>query len=198
MGKSAWSRVPPKKERSCSFFWTSAPILLFFAYTSLRSKVEANWPALAYFSAWWRWPELAFGRMAGWGRGKRVFAWAAALIGLLFTVLAHLQPIYAVVPIPAGIGSYQPAPRMACAGRATQGAAGSLDPARREFSSSPPAISWRARGCFTPGGKFRCTNGMRPSGSTTCRRSTLRPAGSQSDLLYRGRERAPPGAGAPF
>lgn len=90
-----------KKEHLLLLFWTSAPIVLFFAYTSLRSKVEANWPALAYFSAVIALVGISLEEWPTWKRGRRVLAWTAGLTAFLFTSLAHLQPIYAVVPVPA-------------------------------------------------------------------------------------------------
>jgi 4-amino-4-deoxy-L-arabinose transferase-like glycosyltransferase len=80
-------------------FWTSAPVFLFFAYSSLRSKVEANWPALAYFSAVVMLAGIVAGRWAEWRRGKRALAWAMAASSVIVTAIAHLQPLYPVVPI---------------------------------------------------------------------------------------------------
>lgn len=101
MGKAAFQGFRRRQKHLLLLFWTSAPVLLFFAYTSLRSKVEANWPALAYFSALVAMAGLALEEWGRWGRGKRTFVWAAGLIGLLFTVLAHIQPIQAIIPIKA-------------------------------------------------------------------------------------------------
>jgi undecaprenyl-diphosphatase len=80
-------------------FWTSAPVFLFFAYSSLRSKVEANWPALAYFSAVVLLAGIVAARWPDWRRGKRAVAWAVALSALTVTAAAHLQPLYPLVPI---------------------------------------------------------------------------------------------------
>jgi 4-amino-4-deoxy-L-arabinose transferase-like glycosyltransferase len=81
-------------------FWTSAPVFLFFACASLRSKVEANWPALAYFSAAVLAGGIAAERWRAWGRGKRALAWTAVAVALIVTASAHLQPLYPLVPIP--------------------------------------------------------------------------------------------------
>lgn len=82
-------------------FWTSAPVLSFFAYTSLRSKVEANWPALAYFSAVVALVWLVREKWKEWRCWPRRLIWVAGLIAFLSTGLAHLQPIYALIPISA-------------------------------------------------------------------------------------------------
>lgn len=83
-------------------FWTSAPVLIFFAYASLRSKIEANWPALTYFSAGVALVYLIKERWAKWGSYKRGLIWMAVLIAFLSTFLAHLQPIYPFLPLRAG------------------------------------------------------------------------------------------------
>ncbi len=101
MGKSAYEGFRRNEKKWLLLFWTSTPILLFFAYTSLRSKVEANWPALAYFSAAIAFSGLLMQSWNGWGKKVKIFIWAAGVTAFLFTSAAHLQPIYAVVPIPA-------------------------------------------------------------------------------------------------
>ena len=101
MVKSAYEGYRRNDKNWLLLFWTSMPILIFFAYTSLRSKVEANWPALAYFSAVAAMAGLITESWSAWGKKKRAFAWAAAIMAFVFTSLAYLQPIYAVVPISA-------------------------------------------------------------------------------------------------
>jgi len=101
MIKSAITGYRRKENHWLLLFWTSAPILLFFAYTSLRSKVEANWPALAYFSAVVALAGIANKEWGRWQRGRKGFAWAAGVSALLITFLAHVQPIYPLVPIEA-------------------------------------------------------------------------------------------------
>ncbi len=99
MAKSALQGFRLKKNHLLLLFWTSAPILLFFAYTSLRSRVEANWPAPAYFSAVIALAGISSAEWPGWKIGKRALAWAACVSAFLFTLAAHVQPIHAVVPI---------------------------------------------------------------------------------------------------
>lgn len=101
MVKSAIAGFGQRKNTFLLLFWTSAPILFFFAFTSLRTKVEANWPALAYFSALVALAGIVSKEWPGWKKARKGFAWAAVLSALLVTFLAHLQPIYAVVPIQA-------------------------------------------------------------------------------------------------
>lgn len=101
MVKSAIEGFCRQKSHLLLLFWTSAPILLFFAFTSLRTKVEANWPALAYFSAVVALAGIASGEWPRWKKVRRGLAWATAFSALLVTFLAHLQPLHALVPIPA-------------------------------------------------------------------------------------------------
>lgn len=82
-------------------FWTSAPVLAFFAYASLRSKVEANWPALAYFSSVIALIWLLKEKWTKWKRFSKAIVGAAIFISFLSTVVAHLQPIYQLIPLSA-------------------------------------------------------------------------------------------------
>jgi undecaprenyl-diphosphatase len=99
MVKSAIAGFRQRKNNFLLLFWTSAPIFVFFAFTSLRSKVEANWPALAYFSALLALAGIAGEEWGEWKKGKRGFAWATAVSALLITIVVHIQPIYPIVPI---------------------------------------------------------------------------------------------------
>lgn len=82
-------------------FWTSAPVLAFFAYTSLRSKVEANWPALAYFSCVIALVCLLKENWPKWKRFPKGIVGIAVLISFLSTVVAHLQPFIKIIPLSA-------------------------------------------------------------------------------------------------
>ncbi len=76
-------------------------MFFFFIYASFRSKVEANWPALAYFSAVIALTSLLKEK---WAERKRIFkgvVWAAFFISFLSTALAHLQPLYQIIPLSA-------------------------------------------------------------------------------------------------
>jgi 4-amino-4-deoxy-L-arabinose transferase-like glycosyltransferase len=137
MAKSGLVGFRLKKDHLLLLFWTSAPILLFFAYTSLRSKVEANWPALAYFSAVAALAGISSAEWPNWKRGKRGFAWAASLTAFLFTFLAHLQPIYAVVPIPAAIDPTSQLHGWRALGERFKEIARSMDPGKEIFLLTP-------------------------------------------------------------
>lgn len=100
MVRSAVEGFRHRKNHLLLLFWTSAPILVFFAYTSIRTKVEANWPALAYFSAVVALAGIAGERWAGWKKTQKRLTWVTLASALLVTLLAHIQPLYAVVPIP--------------------------------------------------------------------------------------------------
>lgn len=101
MVRSATAGFRNQKNNLLLLFWTSAPILLFFAGTSLRTKVEANWPALAYFSALVALAGIASEEWPEWKKARKGLAWATGLSAFLITLVVHLQPIYPLVPIPA-------------------------------------------------------------------------------------------------
>ena len=137
MAKSGLVGFRLKKEHMLLLFWTSAPVLLFFAFTSLRSKVEANWPALAYFSAVIALAGISTEEWSGWNKGKRGFAWAAGLTAFLFTFLAHLQPIHAVVPIAAGNDPTSQLHGWRALGERIKEVSKSMDPDREIFLLTP-------------------------------------------------------------
>jgi 4-amino-4-deoxy-L-arabinose transferase-like glycosyltransferase len=99
MGKSAIQGFTRQKDLLLLLFFTSAPILFFFGFNSLRSRMEGNWPALAYFSALLALVGLTFERWPEWGKGKRALAWVAVGSALAFTVLVHLHSLFPFVPI---------------------------------------------------------------------------------------------------
>ncbi len=69
----------------------SLPIFLFFAFTSLRSKVEANWPAMGYLSAIVLLSGFLF---AIEKKRKRIsLLLLIFLTSLSFTILAHSFPL---------------------------------------------------------------------------------------------------------
>jgi 4-amino-4-deoxy-L-arabinose transferase-like glycosyltransferase len=118
-------------------FWTSAPILLFFAYTSLRSKVEANWPALAYFPAVVALAGIVSERWPEWRKGKKALAWAAAITAAAMTTIAHLQPIYPVIPISPEKDPTSQLQGWRALGEKIQRTAQTLDPAKGIFVLTP-------------------------------------------------------------
>lgn len=137
MAKSGLVGFRLKKEHMLLLFWTSAPVLLFFAFTSLRSKVEANWPALAYFPAVIALAGISTEEWSGWNKGKRGFAWAAGLTAFLFTFLAHLQPIHAVVPIAAAKDPTSQLHGWRALGERIKEVSKSMDPDREIFLLTP-------------------------------------------------------------
>ncbi len=85
-------------------FWTSGPVLVFFFLLSLGAKVQANWPAPAYFTAAvaaaaWARERLEDRTSRGAGRRKVLLVWSAASIilgvALQGAVLAP-QPVRAL------------------------------------------------------------------------------------------------------
>lgn len=77
--------------------WLALPTMLFFTWTGLKAKVEANWPQVAYLSAFLLVAEwLSAGIAAGsWRR----FKWVAGP-SLLLAVVALVQSMTLVLPLP--------------------------------------------------------------------------------------------------
>jgi hypothetical protein len=97
-GAIAGVRLFRERSRPLLFLWlTSYPILLFFAYSSLKAKVEANWPVEGYLGAF-----LVTGALlTGW----EVKPWLlrTALfgvgLGLFANLLVGLQVFWPLLPI---------------------------------------------------------------------------------------------------
>lgn len=91
------------------YFWiTSYPILLFFAYSSLKAKVEANWPVEGYIGAF-----LVAGAMvSSWSFRPALLKTAAvgAGLGILATLAVGVQIFWPVIPIDPNV---DPTGRMA-------------------------------------------------------------------------------------
>jgi uncharacterized membrane protein len=100
MGTGLLRGVRKKEDSFLFLFFTSAPVLIFFALVSLRSKVEANWPALAYFSALVALMAMTVEKWPLWNQGKKTIAGLALGMALLTTSVAHIQPVFPVIPIP--------------------------------------------------------------------------------------------------
>ncbi|MBM4332538.1 MAG: phospholipid carrier-dependent glycosyltransferase [Deltaproteobacteria bacterium] len=137
MARSGSRGFRQKKMNLLLLFFTSAPILLFFAVTSLRSKVEANWPALAYFSAVVALAGIICQEWTGWKKAQKGFAWAAAGSALLVSFLAHMQPLYATLPIPAKIDPTSQLYGWRTLGERIKDAARSLDAGKGIFLLTP-------------------------------------------------------------
>jgi 4-amino-4-deoxy-L-arabinose transferase-like glycosyltransferase len=168
-----------KKDHLLLLFWTSAPLLLFFAYTSLRSKVEPNWPAVAYFSAVVALAGLSSEEWSAWKRGKRALAWAAGLTAFLFTFLAHLQPIHRVIPLPAAMDPTSRVQGWRALGDRIKEVARSMDPAKEIFLLTP-RHQLVGEGMFYTGGKFPVYQWDAPRRINHLSAAHAPPAGSQA------------------
>jgi hypothetical protein len=134
-------------------FSTSAPLLLFFAYTSLRSKVEANWPALAYLTAVVPLAGITSEEWPGWTKTKKGLAWVAVLTAFLLTSAVYLQTLYALVPIPAENDPTSGLCGWRILGERIEEAARSVPPGKEIFLLSR-SHQLLAEGMFYTGGKF--------------------------------------------
>ena len=98
-----------RPSRPLLFLWvTSYPILLFFAYSSLKAKVEANWPVEGYIGAF-----LVTGAMISCWRFRPVLyrtAFAGILLGLFANLLVGVQIFWPILPIDPNV---DPTSRMA-------------------------------------------------------------------------------------
>jgi 4-amino-4-deoxy-L-arabinose transferase-like glycosyltransferase len=105
----AWSLTHPRSAARTQWvdrylFFTSFPMIAFFALLTLHSRVYGNWPGAGYLAAavlvagWFgrRDANPAPGRMA-WGR--RLWPWALAT-AYLMSVLVLLQAVRPFLPIP--------------------------------------------------------------------------------------------------
>jgi undecaprenyl-diphosphatase len=92
-GLTLWIRG--KDWRYLFLMVTSAFVILFFGYSSLRAKVEGNWPMTAYFTA-----IIAFVSINVHCRGQSPLS-SLLVFGtaLLFTVFAHIQAVHPIIPI---------------------------------------------------------------------------------------------------
>lgn len=91
MVKSGHLGVKEKRDELLFSFSFSLPVILFFALTSLRSKVEANWPAMGYLSA----IIVLSGFLFGIEKKKKRISLVLLIFvtSLSFTILAHFFPL---------------------------------------------------------------------------------------------------------
>ncbi|MCL4485700.1 MAG: glycosyltransferase family 39 protein [Nitrospirae bacterium] len=108
-GVVAGIRLFRTPSRPLLFLWvTSYPILLFFAYSSLKAKVEANWPVEGYLGAF-----LVTGALlAEWERRPWILrtALAGVALGIFANLLVGLQVFWPLLPIDPNV---DPTGRMA-------------------------------------------------------------------------------------
>jgi undecaprenyl-diphosphatase len=83
-------------------FWFAVPIVAFFLVKSIQGKVQPNWAMTGYVTAlvavcshFWYWRGDSAGRSV---RGRR-FLVAGAILALTVTVVAHIIPATAWVPV---------------------------------------------------------------------------------------------------
>jgi hypothetical protein len=82
--------------------WTGLPLFVICLLGAIRSKMQVNWPAAAYFSwmilvAYFLSTRLA--DRAAWRRWRPWF-WAAVIFGVAMMPLAHnLERIYGILPL---------------------------------------------------------------------------------------------------
>ena len=87
--KRSWQE---KDEKRLFLAWVAFPMMAFFVYTGLKSKVEANWPQIAYITA------MIF--VAEYIRGNsRRIKWVAGPSAFL-AILVILQSLSFVLPLP--------------------------------------------------------------------------------------------------
>lgn len=91
----AFSSFKKQDETRFILAWLTLPTMLFFTYTGLNSKVEANWPQVAYLSAFiliaeWIGNSDAFKRRLLWVGGP----------SLLLALVAIIQSLTLVLPLP--------------------------------------------------------------------------------------------------
>jgi 4-amino-4-deoxy-L-arabinose transferase-like glycosyltransferase len=190
MFRSAVDGFRQRKNHLLLLFWTSAPILMFFAYTSIRAKVEANWPVLAYFSAIVALAGIAGGQWDRWRRGRRSLAWVTMASALLITVLAHVQPLYAVVPIPPRKDPTSQLHGWRSLGKAIEVAARSLDPNKEVFLLTP-RHQLVGEGMFYTGRKFPIYQWDAPQRINHLAVTNSPPAGSQAIFFTEGGDGIP-------
>ncbi len=97
-GVAAGIRLFRNPSRPLLFLWlTSYPILLFFAYSSLKAKVEANWPVEGYLGAFL----LTGALLSEWEKRPwiRRTALAGVGLGIFGSLLVGLQIFWPVLPI---------------------------------------------------------------------------------------------------
>jgi len=192
MAKSGIEGFRQQKKNLLLLFWTSAPILLFFAVTSLRSKVEANWPALAYFSAVIALAGIVSEEWPKWKKAQKGFAWAAGLTALLITFLAHLQPIYPVVPIKAKKDPTSQLYGWRILGERIKEVARSMGQESDIFLLAP-RYQLMGEGMFYTQGKYRVYLWDNPQRINSLSRVNAPPVGSQAIFFTEGGNELPQG-----
>ncbi|HSR12052.1 MAG TPA: glycosyltransferase family 39 protein [Thermodesulfobacteriota bacterium] len=192
MGKSGLNGFRERKAHLLLLFWTSAPVLLFFAATSLRSRVEANWPALAYFSAVSALAGFSAEGWGAWSRRKRGFAWAALLMAGVLTFIGYIQPIRAVVPIRVDKDPTSQLLGWRLLGEKMKGASRSFDPKKGIFLLTP-RHQLVGEGMFYTQGAIPVYQWDAPNRVNNLSKENSPPAGSQAIFFTEGGNSLPAG-----
>jgi 4-amino-4-deoxy-L-arabinose transferase-like glycosyltransferase len=178
-------------------FWTSAPVLFFFALTSLRSKVEANWPALAYFPAVVALAGIAADSWARWGKGKKRMAWTVVISAFVVTAVAHVQPLYSLIPISPQKDPTTQLLGWRSLGERIQQTAQTLDPAKGIFILAP-RHQFVGESMFYTRGKIRTYQWDAPMRINHLSVLNAPPVGSQAIYFSEGGNDLPPGVASLF
>jgi 4-amino-4-deoxy-L-arabinose transferase-like glycosyltransferase len=197
MFQSAFQGFRFRKRNYQLLFWTSAPIFLFFAFTSFRSRVEANWPALTYFAALVALAGMTTERWEHWGRGKKGGAWAVILSALAITVAAHIQPLYSLVPIPPQKDPTSQLQGWRSLGEHIQKTAQTLDPAKGIFILTP-RHQFVGEGMFYTEAKIPTYQWDAPLRINHLAARNAPPAGSQAIYFSEGGNDLPAGVASLF
>ncbi|MBI4746623.1 MAG: glycosyltransferase family 39 protein [Deltaproteobacteria bacterium] len=96
MAKSLIVWIREKDWRYLFLTCTSSFVVLFFGYSSLRAKVEGNWPMSAYFTAIIAIVSLYF--KSGYQR-KKVFATVVTATAVILTIFVHVQAVSPLITI---------------------------------------------------------------------------------------------------
>lgn len=97
---NAWRKHLPQGEAHLFLACFSGPVLLFFLLLSLRTWVYANWPAPAYPAAVAIIAGLYAGRQSqAPSRAWRRWGLATVAVSALFTLIAHAEVLWGVLPL---------------------------------------------------------------------------------------------------
>ena len=98
-GVVTFSRAFREKDPPVLFLWlTSYPVLLFFAYSSFKAKVEANWPVEGYLSAFVLTAAVLSERLDK-SPTLRKWTWGSIGLAVFMILVVTTQALYPVLPI---------------------------------------------------------------------------------------------------
>ncbi len=93
--RNAWSSYRSNDEKRFFLAWLTLPALLFFTHTGLKSKIEANWPQIAYLSAMLLTAEW----LCEPGIGRRRIYWVIGPSAVL-AIVTIVQALTLILPLP--------------------------------------------------------------------------------------------------